>query len=294
MEGPEDDEVADYYRPYASELEHAVTKSIDDKEFVALARKADVVLVGDYHTLDQAQLTLVRLLKDLKEAGRKPTVALEMVNAHHQSALDRYLARKLDDRDFLEEIDYFRHWGFDFSHYKPIFDYARENRLALHGLNREGTLEARDRFMAKRLMELLPSSPSPVHCWFSWGTSTWPSPPPRRPEGVGMPAPPVLFQNSETVYMRKLCAGQEPFGWWSLGRNRFLNNNTPPTVKLMTNIVWLEHGGEALQMLYGYRSGRSQDEGADLAETVRGYIRALKSIFDLRYRNRRRLSGIHV
>jgi hypothetical protein len=284
VEGSEDDEVADYYRPYASELEHAVTKSIDSKDFVALARKAKVVLVGDYHTLDQAQLTLVRLLKDLKEAGRKPTVALEMVNAHHQSALDRYLARKLDDRDFLEEIDYFRHWGFDFSHYKPIFDFARENRLALYGLNREGTLEARDRFMAKRLKELSSEESFSGPLLVLVGDLHLATPHlPASLKELGC-APLVLFQNSETVYMRKLCAGQEPFGWWSLGRNRFLNNNTPPTVKLMTNIVWLEHGGEALQMLYGYRRGNSQDEGADLAETVRGYIRALKAIFDLRYK----------
>jgi hypothetical protein len=284
VEGPEDEEVVDYYRPYAAELEHAVTKPIEKKDFLSQAGKAQLVLVGDYHTLDQAQLTLVRLLRDLTEAGQKPTVALEMVNAHHQPTLDRYLAGKLEDREFLEEIDYFRHWGFDFSHYKPIFDIAREHRLAVYGLNREGTLEDRDRFMAKRLLELASEEPSshPVIALVGDLHLAMPHLP------AALKAlhcsPLVLFQNSETVWMRKLSAGHEPFGWWSIGRNRYLNNNTPPAVKLMTNFVWLEHGGEALQMLYGYRGGSSQDAEADLAETVRGYIRALKALFDLRYK----------
>lgn len=284
IEGPEDDEVASYYRPYSQELEHAVTRPSENKEFCRLARKAEVVLVGDYHTLDQAQLTFLRLLRDLVAQGARPNVALEMVSAHHQEALDRYLQRKLDDRDFLEEIDYFRHWGFDFSHYKPILDLARENRLPVHGLNREGSLEARDEFMAKRIMELRSESGLETPLLALVGDLHLATPHLPAALRAIRCSPLVLFQNSETVYMRKLCAGQEPFGWWALGKNRYLNNNTPPTVKLMTNVVWLEHGGEALQMLYGYRDKDSEDAEADLAETVGGYIRALKAVFELRYK----------
>ena len=56
---------------------------------------------------------------------------------------------------------------------------------------------------------------------------------------------------------------------------------------MATYLTWLEHGGEALQMLYGHC--RSRLEGAesevDLAETVRTYVNALKSLFDLHLEN---------
>lgn len=282
VQGPEDPEIRAYYRPYSDELERARTKLMEEKDFLTLCAEASVVLVGDFHALDQAQRTFLSLLEGLEALGKTPAIALEMVDAGRDDALARYVKGRSRDCDFLEEIDYFKHWGFDFSHYKPILDHARRRQLRVNGINCTGALARRDHFMAARiehLSELQGSNPLLVLVG-DLHLAEQHLPAELLLRGI---RPPLLFQNSETVYMRKLSDGREPFGWWSLGRGRYLNNNTPPTVKMMTYLTWLEHGGEALQMLYGYcRSGPEAPDGEmDLAETVKMYIKLLKSLFDL-------------
>lgn len=281
-QGPEDKEIRAYYRPYSEELERARTTPIQEEEFLRLCSVSPAVLVGDFHTLDQAQRAFLHLLEQLESRGVSPTIALEMVDADEDAPLARYIEGRLKDCDFLEAIGYFKDWGFDFSHYKPILDHARRCHLRVHGINRKGPLDRRDRFAAGRI-ETLVRGTNALPLMVLVGDL-------HLAEGH-LPAelhrrnlrPPILFQNSESVYMKKLAGGCEPFGWWSLGRNRYLYNNTPPTVKMMTYLTWLEHGGEALQMLYGYCRPdlKGADGELDLAETVGTYIRLLKSLFDL-------------
>ena len=282
VQGPEDPEVSDYYRPYSDELAQVRARSIQEREFLGLCAGSAVVLVGDFHTLDQAQRTFLRLLEGLESLGVRPAMALEMVHAHHEQALVRYLKGRVKDCDFLDEIGYFQHWGFDFSHYKPILDHARRLNLPAHALNCEGELAKRDRFMARRIETLSTFHKGRPLLVLVGDLHLAERHLPSELLKLGILAP-RLFQNSETVYVRKLKSRQEPFGWWSLGRGRFLNNNTPPTVKMATYLTWLEHGSEALQMLYGHcRSvAGGPDSDVDLAETVKTYIKALKSLFDL-------------
>lgn len=282
VQGPEDSEVAEYYRPYSDELARVRTRPIREEDFLQLCKASAWVLVGDFHTLDQAQQTFLHLLEGLEALGVKPAIALEMVHARYEKSLVRYLKGGVKDCDFLDEIGYFQHWGFDFSHYKPILDHARRLHLPVHALNNEGTLANRDRIMADRI-QALSSLGEGTPLLVLVGDLHLAAP--------HLPAelfkrgirPPILLQNSESVYIRKLKSGKEPFGWWSLGRGRFLNNNTPPTVKMATYLTWLEHGSEALQMLYGHcRSVAGEaDSDVDLAETVNTFIKALKSLFDL-------------
>ncbi|MEJ2369213.1 MAG: hypothetical protein P8Z49_12955 [Acidobacteriota bacterium] len=92
----------------------------------------------------------------------------------------------------------------------------------------------------------------------------------------------ILFQNSETVIMRRLRSGNNPFGWYKLGSGRFLVNNTPPWVKMQTYLSWLEHGGEALCAMQGFCLSRNDTgDTPDLTETVYAYTRMLKDLFQL-------------
>jgi hypothetical protein len=282
VQGPEDPEVSTYYRPYSDELANVRTRPILEDDFLRLCAISAIVLVGDFHTLDQAQRTFLRLLEAMESLGVKPAIALEMVHAHREPALARYMKGRVKECDFLDEIGYFEHWGFDFSHYKPILDHARRLHIPVHGVNCEGALSKRDRFMADRIEALSALQKGQLLLVLVGDLHLAAPHLPAELSKRGL-HPPVLFQNSETVYVRKLKRGQEPFGWWSLGRGRFLNNNTPPTVKMATYLTWLEHGSEALQLLYGQCRSVSggADSEVDLAETVGTYVKALKSLFDL-------------
>ncbi len=280
--GPEDEEIQDYYVHYKRELKGARATPVEREAFLSQAVRRWVTLVGDFHTLEHAQKCYAGLLEDLALRRTRPILALEMAHANQDVPLARFVRGGLEEADFLESIRYFQNWGFNFHHYRPIFDHARLHRLAVHGLNKEGSLAERDRFMAYRIRHLCaryPDQPLLVLV----GDLHLASPHlPRTLAGQGI-APLVLLQNSESIYMRRLKRKQEPTGWFSLGRDRFLVNNTPPTVKMQTYLTWLEHGGEALCALYGFCSaGVDPDGEVELADTVQRYIRALHDLFGLR------------
>jgi hypothetical protein len=283
VQGPSDPDLEAYYRAYSLELERCRARPVPEETFLGLCRRSAVTLVGDFHTLDQSQKTFLRLLDSLGERRTRPIVGLEMVSSRHDIPLLKYLGGETDDAAFLEAINYFKYWGFDFLHYRPILEHARRWRLAVHGVNKEGPLLERDRFMAHRLKHLSARYPGqPVVALV--GDMHLAAPHlPGELEKIGI-SPLLLFQNSETVYMRKLKRGQPPTGFWGLGRRRFLSNNTPPTIKMQTYLTWLEHGTEALCALFGYCASRDADPDVDITDTILRYIRALKDLFGLRYR----------
>lgn len=123
---------------YQEEYERDVQRyeAISSKaELVAAAARADVVYVGDYHTLPQAQQTLVKLLLALTRARPQVVLALELVHADMQRALDRYMAGKTVDERFLRDVDYERTWGFPWPPYREVLQVARARGVRVVGIN---------------------------------------------------------------------------------------------------------------------------------------------------------------
>ena len=52
-----------------------------------------------------------------------------------QGILDGYIAGRIDEKEFLKKSEYFKRWGFDYNLYKPILDFAREEKIPLVALN---------------------------------------------------------------------------------------------------------------------------------------------------------------
>lgn len=278
--GPDDEDLSAYYRAYKEELVHCRASRTSLDLFLAEARRSPVLLMGDFHTLPHAQKFFVHILDELGKRRIRPIVVLEMVQARHDALLQRYFKGRLTRDEFLDKTAYFENWGFDFQHYRPIFDYAKTWRLTVHGLNREGALAARDRFMALRLKHLhLQYTDQPLLVLVG-DLHLAAEHLPRELEREGL-HPAILFQNSETVYLKKLKSGQDPVGWWRLGPGRFLNNNTAPQVKMQTYLTWTEHGGEALYQAYGYTGQREENGEIELSDGVTRLARALTDLFGL-------------
>ncbi|MBI5063657.1 MAG: ChaN family lipoprotein [Desulfatitalea sp.] len=100
---------------------------------VAHLGAARIVLVGEHHTEPahhQAQLAVIQALHG---AGRKVAIGLEMFRQDAQAELDRWVAGGIDEAAFRPI--YLDNWNFDWPLYRPIFEYARNQRLPLVGLN---------------------------------------------------------------------------------------------------------------------------------------------------------------
>ncbi len=92
-----------------------------------------VVLVGEHHTSPghhQAQLVIIR---QLHEAGVKVGIGLEMFRNDSQADLDRWVNGEMTPAEF--EKVYYDNWNYDWSLYRPIFEYAKQENIPLVGLN---------------------------------------------------------------------------------------------------------------------------------------------------------------
>jgi uncharacterized iron-regulated protein len=104
-----------------------------DSEVLTQLKKVRLVLVGEHHTNEnhhQAQLEVIRMLH---ASGVKVAIGMEMFRRGSQNELDRWISGQLDEGSF--EKVYYDNWTFDFSFYKPILIYARDNRIPVIGLN---------------------------------------------------------------------------------------------------------------------------------------------------------------
>src|SRR3989338_2005655 len=79
---------------YEKEYEKACTdyKKISTyTELYSTIDEKDIIYIGDYHTLQQAQKFFLKIAKKSREKSKKIIFALEAINANFQNELDAYL-----------------------------------------------------------------------------------------------------------------------------------------------------------------------------------------------------------
>jgi len=123
---------------YQEEYERDVRRyeAISSKaELVEACAAADVVYVGDYHSLPQSQQPLVKLLLGVAKTRPEVVLCMELVDAERQDALDRFMDDRIDEERFLRELDYERTWGFPWAPYRDAFEVARRHGIRVLGIN---------------------------------------------------------------------------------------------------------------------------------------------------------------
>lgn len=133
---------------YSKEYQETVQsfRRISDKdELIKSIASADICLIGDFHTLRQSQKAVIRILEELIElepfvSGKKKVIlGLELLQVKHKNLVDGFLSKadinRDDENEFLNAIDYYKTWGFNWEHYKVLFDFARQHKITLFGLN---------------------------------------------------------------------------------------------------------------------------------------------------------------
>ena len=226
-------------------------------ELLDAAAQADLVYVGDYHTLKQAQRSFLKLVQ--RRASRRPLLlALEFVQGKHQAGVDAFLQGKLPEARFLERIEYSRHAVFDtWSHFREIFAEARRQKLPVVAIDLLGsgstTLADRDRYAARRIAAAVESHPgaqvfalagqlhvSPQHLPQAVAEELL-----KRGRAPGRQL--TVYQNLERIWWALEREGREleveacvvrPGEWCLI--------NTPPVVVQQSYLDWIEGGAEPL------------------------------------------------
>jgi len=160
-----DEHTADFKR-YESRYRRTVKRAqspSDNDELIGASKTYDIILVGDYHTHQQSQRAFYRLLRAQPKTKHSLVIALEMIPADCQPAVDKFLAGRIQEKTFLKRIRYEEHWPFGpFSTYRPIFDLAKQRNWRVIGIdseNHQGSVLARDDFAGELIAKALDQQP---------------------------------------------------------------------------------------------------------------------------------------
>ncbi len=289
--GGEAEAIRSYRRRFERALRTEVIPTSVEAVF-ATALAADLVIVGDYHTLASAQRTALALARAL--ARRRPLVlGLEMVRTEHQEVLDAYAAGTVSEPLLRNMIRYSALWPFPWSSYGPLLALGREPGVRLLALDGRGSLERRDRIAAERFAASRIAHPEALHLALVGDLHLAPPHLPallaaRRPDDAIV----VVHQNIPRVYeqLRDLPAGQRTRAAALVPGHYCLITSTP-LERERSYLAWLDgvdegpvepaeeiaRIGARLAALLGLR-GADNEALADLEVQVRGGARFLRQL----------------
>lgn len=225
----------EYYscRDFEACDEDDLFKSIIDSHFVYL---------GDFHTFDQNQRTLYRIMRTLSQNTRKFALGLEMIQCRHQKFVDAFLNSAITELEFLESIQYSDSWRFPWNHYKVIFDFAKENNIPILALNSEGKLSKRDDHACKILKSYHEeNADTPVLVLFG-ELHIIPNKLPKRlllsfEQQVRQT---IVYQNIDEIYWNQVEDGTT-HKIVKFNQNEFCIQTSPPWVKYESMVYWYEN-----------------------------------------------------
>jgi uncharacterized iron-regulated protein len=279
-------ELEEYRREYEQSF-RGFQRLVRPERFLARLAAADVVFQGDFHTLRECQRSALRILRELTRR-RSVVLAVEMITLEHQPQIDAYIAGELEERAFLEAVEYEENWGFDWASYRPLFELARERELQVYGINcRGGPQGPTLRWRAKRAAEVVaraalahPESLVYVIAGdFHVCRSHLPAAVERRLAAEGTRRQQVLIhQNIDDFYWdlarRRLEHRAQVL---EIGPDEFCLMNSTPLVKYQSYLHW-EQGQE--EILEGVLScGRAAN--AEVAEELQRLLEAMCEFLEI-------------
>lgn len=110
--------------------------------FKTLARSR-IVLLGESHTSMAHHRWQQYMLSALHSRNTNMVVGFEMLPRSKQSVLDAWSSGMLTEKEFLEQSEWQKVWGYDARFYLPLLQFARLNRLPTIALNIDRELVSR-------------------------------------------------------------------------------------------------------------------------------------------------------
>jgi hypothetical protein len=249
LQGGSPPEITRYYQAYKREFRN-YEKISSKHELLRAGRHADIIFGADFHPFSQSQRTHLRILRELTRRPRPVILALEAIDTKFQKHLEAYLEGKIEDKTFLNRINYSRSWGFPWENYKVLFDFARDNKMKIFGINRahqngrEKNLENRDAYSGTQIAKLRRENPEAliyvIYGDLHMAASHLPKMT-RKFLGSAEARFLTIFQNSESLYWqlakKKL---EERVDVLKLRDDAYCVVNSPPWLKWQAYLNFLE------------------------------------------------------
>lgn len=202
---------------------------------------SDIIYLGDFHTFDQNIRNVLRILKVVINKKNNCIVALEMVDARYQFYIDTYLDGHITDLEFLESINYHDSWRFPWTHYKLIFELAKQHKIKIIGLNTNGSLSERDNFAANLIFNTNKSYSGAQVLVLYGELHITPNKIPHKVIKLNDKlTQTIIHQNLDEVYWKEIEVNQSN-KIIKFNSNEFCINSAPPWIKYESMIYWYEN-----------------------------------------------------
>jgi len=261
--GEDTQELTLYHKTYEREFNKKWVPCANDDLWHQVGQSR-IVLMGDFHALKQSQKAQLRILRNIPN-NRSVVLCVEFFEAADQVLVDKYLAGKISEKEFLKDIQWNERWGFPWENYRPLIRWAQKKKIPVYGINKAqkkrnaASLKSRDVFAGKKIAEL-----AKVHqdslLFVIYGDLHL--------AGSHIPAEIVrnlghssektmlrIFQNAEKVYFQLLARELEATtDVVRLSQRSFCLMSVPPWVKWQNYLLYLEQT---------YDEGLSEDDDDD-------------------------------
>lgn len=245
------------FKQYQNRYNRAVKtmqKPVQISQVLRDISKSNIVLVGDYHTLDQSQRSFVRVLRSyFKAHGKKAIVALETVQKPYQRYLNQLMLDGIDSETFIKKIGFKKHWFFDlWKNYEVIFDFLKFHEIPTFAieapLKEKKSLKERDEFMADEIVRLTAEYPDRVIFVLVGDLHLASEHLPKeiarvaKRNKVKAPTVTTLFQNSEAIYWH--LSAKEMVDHTlvvKIKERSYCRMHTPPLIVQQSYMNWLYH-----------------------------------------------------
>ena len=95
-----------------------------------------ILYVGETHANKASHQVQLKALKACYEKFQGTiAIGMEMFTRPYQPFLDHWIAGEIDEDKFLEDTQWDTEWGYDYTLYKDILDFAREKKIPVVALN---------------------------------------------------------------------------------------------------------------------------------------------------------------
>ena len=104
-----------------------------------------VIYVGEHHTDAAHHEIQLKIIEGIAGVNPDLAVGMEMFDISYQSVLDQWSAGGLEENAFLEKVQWYANWRYDFNLYRDILTFVKQNHIKLVGLNLPSYIPSRVR-----------------------------------------------------------------------------------------------------------------------------------------------------
>jgi len=114
---------------------------VDFGTFVEDIGRSEVIFIGDTHDDSRIHGKQLAIIRALYAGNPRLAIGLEMFTTDSQRYLDDWTGGKLDEKEFV--AIYARNWSYDWSLYRDLFIFCRDNHIPMVALNVPKTIMAK-------------------------------------------------------------------------------------------------------------------------------------------------------